>query len=216
MSNSTTFRRLKMRSGKSSSILALLRLIELKSGILYADGVDLSTVPRQAIRSAITALPQDPVILPGSIRENIDPESRYTADDGALTVALQKVQLWDAVRERGGLDVEFVESSFSVGQQQLMCLARCLLNHGKVILLDEATSSVDHTTEILVREVLKCEFADCTVIEVLHRLDTIMDYDKVVVMQDGAVAEVGRPADLLQSTESLFRQIWDAQNVVLT
>lgn len=200
-----------MGSGKSSILSALLRLIELSSGRILVDDMDLSTVPRQTIRGAITALPQEPVVLSGSIRTNIDPVGRYASDNEALTVALQRVQLWEAVRQRGGLDSEFTTSSFSLGQQQLLCLARCLLsNQGKILLLDEATSSIDRDTTEIIRDVLKNEFADCTVVEVLHRLDNIMDYDDVFVIQDGVPVEVGRPADLLSRTGSMLKELRDS------
>jgi ABC-type multidrug transport system fused ATPase/permease subunit len=212
-------------SGKSSILLALLRLIEIQSGALYIDGVDLSTTRRQAIRGGITALPQDPVVLPPgcSIRENLDPEGRHTADGNGnevLTVALQKVQLWETVCERGGLDAEFIQGSFSAGQQQLLCLARCLVHlnktqrGSKVVLLDEAMSHVDHETNKIVWATLKKEFAGSTVVEVLHRLDAIMDYDMVIVMHDGVVAEVGKPDNLMERCDSsMLRGIWDARHM---
>ena len=152
--------------------------------------------------------------MPGSIRENLDPEGRHIGGgDEVLAVAFQKVQLWETVRERGGLDAEFSASSFSAGQQQLMCLARCLLNRSKVVLLDEAMSNVDHETDGIVRAVLTNEFGGSTVVEVLHRLDAIMDYDEVIVMHDGVVAEVGKPADLLKRADSMLRGIWDARHI---
>ena len=176
--------------------------------------MELSTARRQAIRDGITALPQDPVVLPGSIRENLDPEGRHIGGgDELLTVVLQKVQLWEMVRERGGLHAEFNASSFSAEQQQLMCLARCLLNRSKVVLLDEAMSNVDYKTDGIVRAVLRNEFSGSTVVEVLHRLDAIMDCDEVIVMHDGVVAEVGNPADLLESADSMLRGIWDARHI---
>lgn len=128
-------------------------------------------------------MPQDPVVLTGSVRTNLDPENLYTSNEEALTIALQKVHLWETIRQRGGLDVEFTSSSFSLGQQQLLCLARALLMaRGKILLLDEATSSIDRDAAQVVRDVLKREFKDYTVVEVLHQMDYIMDYDDVVVM----------------------------------
>jgi ABC-type multidrug transport system fused ATPase/permease subunit len=200
-------------SGKSSTLLALLRLIELQSGAIYIDDIDLTVIPRQVIRTLIATLPQDPVIVPGSIRTNLDPFNRHTGAnaDEDLAVALRKVRLWDFVQEKGGLDSDFASASLSAGQKQLFGIARCLLCRANLVLLDEVTSSVDEATEGIIREVLKLEFADSTVVEVLHRLDSILDYDEVVVMRDGTVAEVGRPENLL-GTDSLFREVWNVRH----
>jgi ATP-binding cassette subfamily C (CFTR/MRP) protein 1 len=115
------------------------------------------------------------------------------------------VQLWRVVQKKGGLDAVFASASLSVGQKQLFAIARCLICRAKVVLLDEVTSSVDEATENIIREVLKREFAESTVGEVLHRLDAVLEYDDVVMMRDGTVAEVGSPGELLR-TDSLFRE----------
>jgi ABC-type multidrug transport system fused ATPase/permease subunit len=205
--------KIEISSGKSPILLSLVRLIELNAGVITLDDVDISTIPLQTLRRLITAIPQDPVIFPGSsIRRNLDPMDRYVdRDDAELVSSLQKVLVWDMVRDRGGLDDEF--TGFSEGQKQLFCLARCPLYSGKVVLLDKVTSSVDHETEGAIRYVLRTEFKDkCTLVEVLHRLDHIGECDQVVVMRDGMIAEVGQPADLLEKRDSLLREMWDARH----
>ncbi|KAF6835949.1 ABC multidrug transporter [Colletotrichum plurivorum] len=195
-------------SGKSSFILALLRLVEYQSGTIYIDGIDLSQIPRVTLRDRLNALPQDPVTIGGTVRLNLAPEAPHLSDD-LLIASLQKVKLWDLVQERGGLDAELGDVNLSRGQQQLFCLARAMLSRSRVVLLDEATSSLDRQTDEDVQRVLREEFGDCTVITVAHRLETIVDGDVVVVMDGGEVVEVGAPRELLEQDRSRFKDLWD-------
>ncbi|KAF9879602.1 ABC multidrug transporter [Colletotrichum karsti] len=178
-------------SGKSSLLLALLRLLDLQnpSGTLAVASRSLLTAPRSAVRAALTTLPQDPVLLPGTVRDNIDPAGHNP--DADLVSALRKTRVWDAVEARGGLDAEMAETGLSAGQKQLFCLARAVLRRrrGGVVLLDEATSNVDHATDEEVRGVVMGEFEGVTVVEVAHRLEAIVGYDVVVVMDEGRVVE---------------------------
>jgi len=192
--------------------LALLRLLETSSGSIRIDQVDLSTMKRGAIREQITTLPQDPVKLPGTVRNNLDPH-HHIESDAALISALEKVHLWDTIRDReGSLDAEFDNLSLSHGQQQLFCLARALLRKTKVVLFDEATSSVDRHTDERIQQVIRSEFADCTILAVAHRLETIGDADVVVVMDQGRVVETGDPHVLKEREGSLFRELWTARH----
>jgi ATP-binding cassette, subfamily C (CFTR/MRP), member 1 len=198
-------------SGKSSFVLTLLRLLELQSGSIHVDGVDLATVPRQYIRSHFTTIPQDPVKITGTIRNNLDPEGRIQSDD-VLIAVLEKTSLWSLVSARGGLDADASEVGLSVGQQQLFCLARSLLSRNKLVLLDEATSSVDRTTDEEIRRIVREEMDGCTVIEVAHRLDVVKDFDLVIVMSEGVAIEIGNPNDLL-SGPTAFRTLWEHQGL---
>ncbi|RSL59881.1 hypothetical protein CEP51_013857 [Fusarium floridanum] len=189
-------------SGKSSLVLSILRLLELSSGSIRIDGRDLTTIPRQHIRSHITTVPQDPVNLSGTVRHNLDPEELVQADE-ILIQALQKTTLWEAIESRGGLDADLSELGFSVGQRQLFCLARALLSRSKVLLLDEPTSSVDNATNDDIRKILKGVMDGRTVIEVAHRLDHVADFDIVVVMGEGKIIEVGDPQELLKEDSAL-------------
>ncbi|KAF4471540.1 Canalicular multispecific organic anion transporter 2 [Fusarium albosuccineum] len=189
-------------SGKSSLVLSILRLLELQAGAIRIDGRDLSTIPRQHIRSHITAIPQDPVTLSGTVRYNLDAEGHIQADE-LLIQALEKTTLWPTIESRGGLDADLNELGFSVGQRQLFCLARALLSHSKILLLDEPTSSVDNATDTEVRQTLK-EFMDGrTVVEVAHRLDQVTDFDIAVIMGDGKIIETGDPEELLGRDSAL-------------
>ncbi|KAI9148264.1 ABC multidrug transporter B [Paramyrothecium foliicola] len=194
-------------SGKSSTLLVLLRLLELSSGTIRIDDVDLSTVPREHIRSHITTIPQDPVKFRGSIRQNLDPESCVQSDD-TLVDALRKTNIWNIVEHRGGLDADLSELGFSIGQQQLFSLARALLQRNSIILLDEATSSVDRTTDHEIRRIILQEMSTRTVIEVAHKLEVVRNFDIIIVMSEGRVVEMGNPDDLLAG-ESALKTLWE-------
>ncbi|KAI8265702.1 ABC transporter [Colletotrichum sp. SAR11_239] len=196
-------------SGKSSLLLTLLRLLDTDpNSTLSIDSESLTTMSRNKIRTSLTTLPQDPVLLPGTVRDNIDPAG-HTPDADLIDI-LRKTQVWDALEARGGLEVEMSEAGLSAGQKQLFCLARAVLKHGRVVLLDEATSNVDHGTDEEVRRVLVEEFDGSTVVEVAHRLEAIVEYDVVVVMHEGRVVEVGDPRELLGKT-SRFKGLWDSR-----
>ncbi|KAG9497501.1 hypothetical protein J7337_010362 [Fusarium musae] len=189
-------------SGKSSLILSILRLLELQSGSIHMNGKDLASIPRQHIRSQITTIPQDPVSISGTVRQNLDPESLVQADE-ILVEALKKTTLWATIETRGGLDADLSELGFSVGQRQLFCLARALLSHSKIVLLDEPTSTVDKATDKDVRRIIREVMQGRTVIEVTHRLDYVTDFDLAVVMKDGRVIETGDPKELLAQNSAL-------------
>ncbi|KAL6836447.1 P-loop containing nucleoside triphosphate hydrolase protein [Trichoderma sp. SZMC 28015] len=200
-------------SGKSSLLLALLRLLDPSSGTFSIDSVLLSTIPRETIRSRIITVSQDQFVLPGTIRHNIDPSASYT--DNAIVEALRAVDLWTVIDSRGGLDATFEEDMLSHGQKQLFFLARAVLKKdcGKVVLLDEASSSLDKETEQMVRTTINTHFKSHTVISIAHHLETILDFDRVVVMDKGRVVEVGPPRELLQSAgHGKFKALWEANN----
>ncbi|KAH8887988.1 putative multidrug resistance protein MDR [Thozetella sp. PMI_491] len=198
-------------SGKSSLLLSLLRLLEVQSGSIRIDGHDISSISSAAMRSHFTTIPQDPVVLPGTVRDNLDP-LQEASDDELLVSALSKVGLWELICERGGLEVSFDALGLSHGQQQLFSLARSLLHKSRVLLLDEATSSLDKQTDLEVHRVLRHEFKDSTVLVVAHRMETIADMDVVVVMDKGRVAEVGDPRELMAAPESLFKRLWEGRH----
>ncbi|KAF5617327.1 major facilitator family transporter [Fusarium sp. NRRL 25303] len=174
----------------------------LQSGSIQIDDKDLASIPRQHIRSQITTIPQDPVNLSGTVRQNLDPEALIQADE-MLIEALKKTTLWATIDTRGGLDADLSELGFSVGQRQLFCLARALLSHSKIVLLDEPTSSVDNATDKDVRHIIREVMQGRTVIEVTHRLDYVTDFDFVIVMKDGRVIETGDPRELLVEDSAL-------------
>lgn len=196
-------------SGKSSLIASMFRMLEITAGSISIDGVDLCSLPRQTVRERLNAIPQDSFFFKGTIRQNIDP--RGQSSDVAIEAALRKVGLWAITSSTpSSLDSEMdAEELLSHGQRQLFCLARAMLKPAKIVVLDEVTASVDLQTDELMQKVIRESFKDCTIIAVAHRLQTIVDFDRIVVMQSGRVVEQGRPEELLADTSSQFRRLWD-------
>ncbi|KAF2842938.1 hypothetical protein M501DRAFT_1005649 [Patellaria atrata CBS 101060] len=192
-------------SGKSSMILSLFRMLELAGGSIIVDGVDISTVPRNEVRSRLIGVPQDAYILKGSVRLNATPTG--TAADEAIVSALKSVQLWEIIKRKGGLDADIDNLHLSHGQRQLFCLARAMLRPSTVLVLDEATSSIDSKTDDIMQKVIREKFASHTVIAVAHKLDTILDFDKVAVMEAGSMIEFESPHSLLERP-SAFRSLY--------
>lgn len=186
-------------AGKSSLIMTLFRLVGLSQGAVRIDGIDVGTLHLGELRRRIAIIPQEPVMFKGTIRSNLDPFSERT--DAELLVVLERCML-------GGLRldqaVEAMGANFSLGQQQLLCLARAMLNPSKLLVLDEATAALDLATDALVQRVLRTEFADRTVITIAHRLDTIIDSDRILVLDAGRVAEFASPHELLNRPGSIF------------
>ncbi|RBR10554.1 uncharacterized protein FIESC28_09418 [Fusarium coffeatum] len=197
-------------SGKSSLFLALLRLLDPSFGSVTIDGISLSSLPRDTIRSRLITLTQDQFVLPGTVRHNVDPRGVYSEVD--INEAIRLVGLSDAIEQHGGLHASFDEDMLSHGQKQLFFLARAVLrkHDGRVVLLDEVTSSVDHKTEKVIKAIIGDEFKEHTVVSITHRLDTIVDFDRVIVMGKGCVVEIGKPKDLLASN-SKFKALWSAR-----
>ncbi|CAG0903212.1 unnamed protein product [Darwinula stevensoni] len=194
-------------AGKSSLIAALFRLIEPEGRILL-DGRDTKAYGLHEVRRGIAIIPQDPVLFQGTMRKNLDPFNEHS--DEALWRVVEQVQLKEAVSELPEkLNTTLFEggSNFSVGQRQLVCLARALLQRNKVLVLDEATANVDPKTDALFQETLKKSFKDCTVLTIAHRLDTIIDSDKVLVLDRGEIKEFGRPYELLQNKKGPFFEL---------
>lgn len=190
-------------SGKSTLILALGRLLEPSSGQVYIDGVSTSTLSLEALRSAITVVPQEPVLFSGPLRDTLDPFG--SATDAEIIEAVQRVELAEFLAELpGGLNATVNEggSNFSCGQRQLLCLARALLRRCKVIILDEATASIDVETDYAIQRTIRREFSGATVLVVAHRLGTVIDSDLMLVLEHGTVAEFGTPETLLASPKS--------------
>ncbi|XP_040892605.1 ATP-binding cassette sub-family C member 10 isoform X2 [Toxotes jaculatrix] len=194
-------------SGKSTLFLALFRMVEVNQGQILLDGLDISTVGLGQLRSRLAIIPQDPFLFSGTIRENLDPCGRHP--DQQLLDVLDQCHLSSVVNRMGGLDAEAGErgKSFSVGQRQLLCLARALLTQAKVLCIDEATASVDQKTDKLLQQTIRETFQDKTVLTIAHRINTIMDSDRVLVMQGGKVVEFDSPAALCQSDQSIFHRL---------
>ncbi|XP_050416423.2 multidrug resistance-associated protein 1 [Patella vulgata] len=192
-------------AGKSSLTVALFRLIESAGGSIVIDGQKISDMGLHDLRSKLTILPQDPVLFSGSLRMNLDPFDKHT--DEELWVALEHAHLRKFVSEvPEKLEYECGEGghNLSVGQRQLVCLARTLLRKTKILVLDEATAAVDMETDDLIQQTIRTEFKDCTVLTIAHRLNTIMDYDRIIVLDQGNIKEFDAPTTLLQNKNSSF------------
>uniref|UniRef100_A0A8C6V795 ATP-binding cassette sub-family C member 10 n=2 Tax=Elapinae TaxID=42168 RepID=A0A8C6V795_NAJNA len=194
-------------SGKSTLFLALFRMVELRGGHILLDSIDHCSVSLKELRSRLAIIPQDPFLFSGTLRENLDPQQQHTDDD--LHQVLEQCHLHTLITEMGGLDYELRErgKSLSVGQRQLVCLARALLTQAKILCIDEATASIDQKTDRLIQQTIRQRFADKTVLTIAHRLNTILDSDRVLVMNAGRVAELDSPAILSQKQDSLFQHL---------
>lgn len=186
--------------------MALFRIIDTQEGRIRVDGVDISTLPRKDIRRCIVGVPQHAFLLRGSVRTNINPTG--DASDEDINLALRCVGVMDMISRNGGLDSDADNLHLSAGQKQLFCLARALLRPSRVVVLDEATSSIDARTEEAIQRLIRRKFAAHTVVAVAHRLETIMDFDRVVVMDRGRVVEMGKPWELKASEKSWFKDLW--------
>ncbi|KAK8761772.1 hypothetical protein V5799_026965 [Amblyomma americanum] len=204
-------------AGKSSLTLALFRIIEAAGGSIHIDGLDIAMLGLYDLRAKLTIIPQDPVLFSGTLRSNLDPFD--TKKDEDLWRALEQSHLKDFVASvEKGLQHEIAEGgeNISVGQRQLVCLARALLRKSRILILDEATAAVDMETDDLIQATIRREFADCTIITIAHRLNTILDYDRVIVLDNGAIAESDSPKELMKRESSLFYALAKDANLLPT
>uniref|UniRef100_A0A3Q4GBW8 ATP-binding cassette, sub-family C (CFTR/MRP), member 10 n=1 Tax=Neolamprologus brichardi TaxID=32507 RepID=A0A3Q4GBW8_NEOBR len=197
-------------SGKSTIFLALFRMVELSQGQILLDQLDITTVGLVQLRSRLAIIPQDPFLFSGTVRENLDPCGRHLEPE--LLDVLEQCHLSPVVSRMGGLDAEVGERGrfFSAGQKQLLCLARALLTQAKVLCIDEATASVDHKTDKLLQQTIREKFQDKTVLTIAHRINTIMDCDRVLVMHAGKVVEFDSPVSLCQADNSIFHRLFSS------
>jgi len=199
-------------SGKSSLLASLLHLLEYRDGSITVDGQNLGFLPRDLVRQRINVIPQEPYwIATESVRFNMDPwtDRSGVLDDGGFIEALSKCQIWHIVHAKGGLDATMDAEFLSHGQRQLFCLARAILRKSKLVVLDEVSSNVDVHTDALMQSIIRAEFADCTIISVAHRLNTIVDFDRIAVLSSGQIVECDAPQTLLGREGSKFRELYD-------
>ncbi|VEU45152.1 unnamed protein product [Pseudo-nitzschia multistriata] len=193
-------------SGKSTIVQALFRLLEAEDGQINVDGFNIAEVGLHRIRTSISVIPQHPTLFSGcTVRENLDVFGLHSEEE--IYKALKSAHLGEVIAELPkGIDSVVTEggSNFSVGQRQLLCLARAILSKNKILILDEATASVDRRTDQMLHESLHESFGNATIIAVAHRLDTVIDYDYILVLGKGKVLEFGSPADLLRKNGGAF------------
>jgi len=189
-------------AGKSSLINALFRL-SYNDGSVLIDKRDTSEMGLHDLRSKISIVPQEPVLFSGTMRYNLDPFDEY--GDEKLWNSLEEVKLREMVANMAtGLETKIIEggSNFSVGQRQLVCLARAILRDNRILVMDEATANVDPQTDAIIQSTIRKKFKDCTVLTIAHRLHTVMDSDKILVMDGGRAVEFGTPYELLTAADS--------------
>jgi ABC-type multidrug transport system fused ATPase/permease subunit len=232
--------------GKSTLLLALYRIVELTGGTITLDGINIATIGLRDLRSSLSFVPQDPVVVSGTVRSNLDPER--SCSDEAIATALRQAGLeswvaglevrcddlqnhstpiyiccftsracaWTFIKAEGhyvfmqkGQDTELADrgNSLSVGQRQLLCMARALLKSTRMLLMDEATSNVDNTTDALIQNTIRDAFSSCTVLTVAHRLHTISDSDRILMLDDGLLVEEGPPQELMAKTDGMYRAL---------
>lgn len=192
-------------AGKSSLFNSLFRIVEIESGTISIDGDDLSRFGLYDVRSKLMIIPQVPVLFTGSVRFNLDPFHEHPDDE--IWEALRRAHLKEiVVRLPAGLDTEVVEGgdNFSVGQRQLLSLARALLRRSRILVMDEATAAVDVGTDALIQETIRTEFKGCTMLIIAHRLNTIIDTDRILVLDGGKAAEYAPARELLSNPTGLF------------
>lgn len=201
-------------SGKSSLSNALFRIVELLQGNIEIGGVDISTLPLSELRKEICIVPQDPFLYEASLRENLDPYNKFTNQD--IEKVLKEINFFDIEKKNGknevGIKMKLEENgnNFSMGEKQLICFARALLQKKKIIIFDEATSNVDKDTEKIVMNLIDKKFThNATIILISHKLTNVMNCDRVIVMEKGIAIEFDRPQVLYNNTKSMFRKLCD-------
>ncbi|XP_023004008.1 ABC transporter C family member 2-like [Cucurbita maxima] len=195
-------------AGKSSMLNALFRIVELERGKILIDGFDVAKLGLLDLRRVLGIIPQSPVLFSGTVRFNLDPFNEH--NDADLWEALERAHLKEAIRRNTfGLDAEVSESgeNFSVGQRQLLSLARALLRRSKILVLDEATAAVDVRTDALIQKTIREEFKSCTMLIIAHRLNTIIDCDRILLLEAGRVLEYNSPEELLSNEKSAFSKM---------
>jgi len=206
-------------SGKSSLMNLLFRITEAEKngGYIKIDGIDTSEIGTNILRKNLSIIPQDPVMFSNTVRYNIDPFGDATESE--LIDAINKVELTDFIATLpDGLDEKVAEGgeNFSQGQRQLLCIARSLLRKPKILIMDEATASIDNTTDGLIQEMIRENFADATVLTIAHRLNTVLDCDRIIVLDDGNVVEFDTPKTLLAIPNGWFKRMVDANRMSMS
>ncbi|XP_042578213.1 multidrug resistance-associated protein 1-like isoform X3 [Cyprinus carpio] len=198
-------------AGKSSLALGIFRILEAAKGKIFIDGINIAEVGLHELRSRITIIPQDPVLFSGSLRMNLDPFDGYTDEDVWRALELAHLKNFvSGLPDKLNHECSEGGENLSLGQRQLVCLARALLRKTKILVLDEATAAVDLETDNLIQSTIRTQFEDCTVLTIAHRLNTIMDYTRVIVMDRGHITEMDSPSDLISQRGQFYRMCREA------
>ncbi|XP_034739631.1 multidrug resistance-associated protein 5 isoform X2 [Etheostoma cragini] len=198
-------------SGKSSLGVAMFRLVELTGGSIIIDGTNIAKIGLDDLRSKLAIIPQEPVLFIGTVRSNLDPWDQHS--DSQIWEALEKTHIKEMISQLPhSLHSEVTENgeNFSVGERQLLCVARALLRNSKILILDEATAAIDNETDRLIQKTLRCAFGNCTTLIIAHRINTVMSCSRVMVLDKGQILEFDSPAALLADENSRFRALIEA------
>ena len=201
-------------SGKSTITLCLFRILEATEGKILIDNVDISTIGLNLLRNNLTIIPQDPALMEGSLRYNIDPLEKN--DDNEIIRVMQKIGFdYIIKRNKEGLNQEIAEggSNLSVGEKQLICITRAILRKSKIIIMDEATASIDYKTEEIIQKAINELLNDSTFITIAHRIKTILGYDKILTLDNGKIVDFDTPKNLLNDKMSLFYELYSKSNL---
>ena len=200
-------------SGKTTILSALFRLVEAKNGCIEIDGINIATLGLERLRKSLAIIPQSPTLFEGTVRSNLLNES---SSDEDLWNALEHAGLKAFVQSQEGqldMKIEVEGGNLSQGQKQLLCMARAILAKPKILIMDEATASVDMEADSRIQELIRTEFKDTTVLTIAHRLATISEYDRIMVLDDGRIAEFDTPQALLQDPNSHYAQMVRASHI---
>ena len=193
-------------SGKSTLCLCMFRILEAQNGSIFIDDIDISKIGLEILRKNLTIIPQEPTLIEGTLRENVDPEQIF--EDEKILTTLKDVGLDDFMEDKSlDYNIENNGNNISIGEKQLICIARALIKKSKIILMDEATANIDYKTETFLQNSINKELKDCTVITIAHRIKTIINYDKILVLNNGEMVEFDSPANLLEK-KGLFYQLY--------
>ncbi|XP_041086283.1 multidrug resistance-associated protein 1-like [Polyodon spathula] len=201
-------------AGKSSLALGIFRILEAAKGEIYIDGINIAEIGLHELRSRITIIPQDPVLFSGTLRMNLDPFDAYSDEEVWNSLELAHLKNFvSGLPDRLNHECSEGGENLSLGQRQLVCLARALLRKTKILVLDEATAAVDLETDNLIQSTIRSQFEECTVLTIAHRLNTVMDYTRVIVMDKGLIVESDTPSNLIEQRGHFYRMCREASLV---
>jgi ATP-binding cassette subfamily C (CFTR/MRP) protein 1 len=200
-------------SGKSTLCLCVFRILEPSSGKILIDDIDISKIGLKVLREIITVIPQDPTLIEGTLKDNLDPIHKFTEEQ--IEEQMKDIGLENMLNKKNGLKYKVSEGglNLSVGERQLICIARAIMRKSKIIIMDEATSSIDYKTESLIQKSLEKALKDSTVITIAHRIKTIINYDRIIVLQSGELIEQGSPRQLINSKKGTFYELYMQSNL---
>jgi ABC-type multidrug transport system fused ATPase/permease subunit len=195
-------------SGKTTLCLGLFRILEATRGQILIDDVDISQIGLELLRDSISLIPQNPKLIDGTLRENIDPLGNYS--DEEIIFQLNLIGLAYLLDDNGGLEVQIEAngSNISVGEKQLIFIVRAMLKKSKIIIMDEANSSFDYKTDSLIQKCLMKSFQGCTLITIAHKIKTIINHDRIFVLERGELVETGKPEELIAKKKGLFYELY--------